>query len=684
VGRVAELELFRQALLVEEPPFLVLYVFGPGGIGKTALLREYARLAGEHDRTVYRVDGRDVEPSASGFLHALSHAAGSPQLLSLSDLGTLPPSVLVLDTYERLTGVDDWLRETFLPALPAHVLVVMAGREPPMEPWRTDPAWRELARIVSLRNLCPEESRHLLTTLRAPRALQESVLDVTYGHPLALVLLADWLELPTAGEPIRLERAPDVIRLLVERFMQDVPTPDHRRALDACALARVTTEALLAEVLGSEAAASLFAWLRRLSFIETGSEGVFPHDLVRDVLEADLRWRNPAAWGQLYRQVRRHHVGRFLKSAGAARQKAFCDLLFLQRHHPLMRPFYDWRSLGGTCHEPASPRDHARILAMVEHHEGSESARIAAYWLERQPRAFVVFRGPEREPLAFVANLVLETTDLEDEQVDPAVRAIRDLVRRHGPLRPGERIQVARFWMGRDTYQTPLTHNMVTLNTVVLWLTTPNLASTFCCLADPSAWEGVFAYINFCRTTGADFEVGGRCYGCFAHDWRAEPLQVWNELMAERALSHDCTPEPPGPTSPAPLMVLSQPAFADAVRQALRDFARPDRLRTSPLMRSRLLRDRYGPQPEPEDLQELLEDAAKVMEGHPKDDRLYQALRRTYLRPAPSQEKAADMLGLPFSTYRYRLSKGIERLTDWLWQQELYGGPARSGGIEGS
>ncbi|QXD15650.1 AAA family ATPase [Rhodocaloribacter litoris] len=679
VGRRAELELFAQALQSESARFSVLYVFGPGGVGKTALLREYATLAAEQGRSVYRLDGRDMEPSPQGFLLALSQAI-DPDVppLSLDALADLPPAVLLLDTYERLAVLDDWLREAFLPALPAQLLVVMAGRQPPSEPWYTDPAWRELARVVSLRNLRPEESRQLLTTLHVPGMLQEAILDVAYGHPLALVLLADWLMLGTTrAEAISLEHAPDVVHLLMQRFLQDVPTPEHRQALEACALARVTTEALLVDVLGEEAAPPLFAWLRGLSFIETGPEGVFPHDLVRDAVEADLRWRNPEVWRRLYRQVRHHLTRRFWHSSGLARQQAFFDLIYLQRHHPLMKPFYDWRALGGAYHEPATPQDHAHILAMVEQHEGPESARIAAYWLQHQPQAFVIFRGADALPVGFTANLLLDTVTPRDEQADPALQAIRAYMRRYGPLRPGERIQIARFWMGREVYQAPLTHNMITLNTVVTWLTTPNLAWTFCCMADPAAWEGVFTYINFCRVAEADFEVGGRRYGGFAHDWRVEPLPVWNEVMEERALSlsADWRPEPVGQPASPPLLVLSQPEFAEAVRRALRDFARPDRLSANPLMRSRLLRDRYGPQADTEDLQELIEEAAKMMQGHPKDDKLYQALRRTYLRPAPSQEKAAELLDLPFSTYRYHLRKGIERVTEWLWRQELYGGP---------
>ena len=46
-GAQAEIELFRTALLAAEPPFAVLHVHGPGGVGKTTLLREYARVAAE-------------------------------------------------------------------------------------------------------------------------------------------------------------------------------------------------------------------------------------------------------------------------------------------------------------------------------------------------------------------------------------------------------------------------------------------------------------------------------------------------------------------------------------------------------------------------------------------------------------------------------------------------------------
>jgi hypothetical protein len=42
-----------------EPPFALLYVHGPGGVGKTLLLGEFARLASVAGVPAVRLDGRD-------------------------------------------------------------------------------------------------------------------------------------------------------------------------------------------------------------------------------------------------------------------------------------------------------------------------------------------------------------------------------------------------------------------------------------------------------------------------------------------------------------------------------------------------------------------------------------------------------------------------------------------------
>jgi hypothetical protein len=674
VGRLVERELFQGALHAAEPPFAVLHLHGPGGIGKTALLAEYARIATEAGCLTVRLDGRDLDPSPPGFLLALRQALGLVEgAAPLEALAQPPRTVLLLDTYEALTPIDAWLRESFLPQLPGQTLVVIAGRHPPDVSWRSDPDWSELARLVSLRNLPPEDSRVYLRARGIPEGEHSAVLAFTHGHPLALALVADLLA-RSGQKTFSPEQVPDVVRALLERFVQQVPSVTHRRALEVCARTRVTTEALLTEVLGAAEAPALFAWLRGLSFIEQGQEGLFPHDLAREALDADLRWRDPASFRDLHGRVLRHLVRRLQARTGQDQQRAYFDLLYLSRNNPLMRPYYDWEAMGTAYAVPAIPEDFAAILAMIRRHEGEASARIAAYWLGRRPDAFLAMRGAGPQPVGVLANLLLDEVNAEDCAADPAIAAAWRFVRRHGPLRSGERLWHVRFWMSREGYQDLAAVTVAAAVGGTGWLTTPGLAWTFLTVADPDFWEPNCTVIGFPRAPEAAFAVGGRRYGVFAHDWRVEPPLAWIEHKGLLEFTDAAVvPAPLDQAARAPLVVLSHPDFEEAVRRGLRDFTRPAVLAANPLLRSRVAAEYADETPTSATLRALLCEAAESLRANPRDEKLYRALRRTYLEPAATQELAAEQLGLPFSTYRYHLTGGIARMTEWLWQRELHG-----------
>ena len=141
--------------------------------------------------------------------------------------------------------------------------------------------------------------------------------------------------------------------------------------------------------------------------------------------------------------------------------------------------------------------------------------------------------------------------------------------------------------------------------------------------------------------------------------------------MGEREIASEAPP--PSSAGQSPVQVLSRPDFEQAVRQALKNLHRPRELATNPLLRSRLVLERNGGDDPVESLRQLVLDAANSLNGSPKDEKLYRAITRTYLKPALSQEQAAELLGLPFNTYRYHLSGGIRRITDELWRIELEG-----------
>src|SRR5258708_33416648 len=104
-----------------------------------------------------------------------------------------------------------------------------------------------------------------------PEDQHAAVLQFMHGYPLALSLVADeFAQRPLSQRTFEPDWAPDVIKALLERFVQKVPSPAHRAALEACALVRLITEPLLAEMLGTSDANELFNWLRDLSFVESG------------------------------------------------------------------------------------------------------------------------------------------------------------------------------------------------------------------------------------------------------------------------------------------------------------------------------------------------------------------------------------------------------------------------------
>ena len=619
-----------------------------------------------------RLDGRDLPPSSAAVLQALGEVLRVPEGEG-PIVGPDPGSrvIVLIDTYERLAMVDDWVRTRLLPRLPATALTVVVGRAGPGPAWRADPAWRDLLRVVSLRNLSPAESRQYLHACGIDPAHHDQLVGQAHGHPLGLSLLADIVV--RGGEAGADTLAPDLVGTLVRRFVEIVPNELHRRALEVCAVARVTTESLLREVLGPTEAPALFRWLRGLSFVESGPIGVFPHDLARDALETDLRWRDPDGYRRVFRAIRAYINSRLRTSGGLEQQRAISDAKYMFRRLPGVVSPVDWGAWGQQYPEPARPGDREAILDLVLASEGEESATIAARWWERQPEGFFVVRTPDGAIGGVLALLDLARASHQDIAADPGARAAWEYARQQAPPRPEEVVTQTRFIIDGEAYQGPSpTLNATPILTMQRYLGTPHLAWDFLTLAEPELWDAYFATADMPRAAGADFWVGGHRYGLFAHDFRRIPVDALLELVTERALAQDVTPAPPM-TKP-PLVVLSQPEFADSVRQALRDLRRPDLLGRNPLLRTGLARDRAGDEaPGAATLEALVGAALETLREHPRDDKLWRAVERTYVRPALTQERAAAALGLPFSTFRRHLTQGVDRVVAWLWDQEIYG-----------
>jgi hypothetical protein len=671
VGRSSEIDSFAAALDSVEPPFIVMHVHGPGGIGKTTLLQQFARLTRRAGRAALRLDLRDTEPSVEVFRVMLGRAIGVESGAEQDLIARWPhDGVLIIDTYDPDSPVDRWLREIFLPRLPANLIVVTAGRKAPGVVWSSDIEWASLARVVALRNLEPEESRQYLALRGVPASRQEEILACTYGHPLALSLAADSVTRQMPGEndgrAFDLRQDADLVRTLLQKLIDEPPSPRHLLALHACASVCVLTEPLLAAALDERAAHEIFEWLANQSFIESSSLGLFPHDLAREVLYADSRLRSLDARRQLNGRLLGHLYERFLRTQGIDQLRTWFDVMYLQRSNSGMRPYFVWNAIATNYFEAMRPADAAPIIEMTRRHEGDESAAIAAYWLRRQPEAFLALRDSAGQLVGFVTLLRLAEFTAEDRRADPAAEKVHAYIQQQGAAREGEEIDFTRFFMSRDDHQSnPATMNAVAARTSVTWTTQPRLAWSFCAVADAPHFEPLLSGLHFWRAPEADFEVGGHRYGVFGHDWRVESVAQWMMIKIERASQDDGALIAQAPVRP--LRVLSKTDFSKAVHEALRAYSRAEELSKNPLLRTRLLLTCA----DADALKTMLLEAVKALGSNPKDRKAHQSMWHTFIEPAATQEQSAERVGLPFNTYRYQLGRGIEAVIQQLWTREI-------------
>lgn len=703
VGRTDELALVESLLRAGDQGAAV-FVHGPGGVGKTTLLRRLAVLADEVGRHVVRVDGRDVPPIPAAFVAAIAAAAGvgdnagiaagqagavestngsgPDPIQALAELNGL---VLLVDTAELLGPLDRWLREDLLPSLAADTVTILAGREPPSLEWRTDPGWRGLIHPLRLENLGAEDSRALLDQRGVPLEAQEKALEFTRGHPLALALVADVAE--NGRVDVVHGTNPAVVSALLGSLVDSVPSATHRVALEICAQVLTTTEPLLAALLGVEDAHEVFGWLRGLSIVETGPRGLFPHDLARDTLGSELRWRHPEQHADIHRRAGAYYREQFYLVDPSLQQQVLVEYVFLHRENPVLGPFVsssagsglDLRSLVAV---PVLPEDEESAQAahdMVVGHEGKESGALLDHWMRRQPGSVQQVVGPDGDRLGLVAMLSLTDVTAEDRALDPAVAAVAAHLDALAPLDPGEAALLFRFWLTADGYQDlgPV-QLFITLQLVRAYMATPGLAQSYVYYADPELWASICAYSDMQRIAAADFTVGGRTYGVFSHDWRATPPLAWLKLLGEREISQEPLGVAAAASRGVPLQrsasePLPEEQFAAAVKAALRGLGKADGLLDSALLGTALVARRtteQGARARADALRAAIRDAAARLEASPRDRRAFRALHHTYLKPAPTQAAAAELLDLPTTTYRRHLSEGIERITEILRAEE--------------
>lgn len=650
VGRDVELQQLEAALDSDAP---VAFVYGAAGVGKTTLLRQFSSQCQDRGLETLVLDARELEPNPAGFQRQFASMVKADGRL-----------ILHIDNYETLEPLDRWIRDAFIPDLPENTFVLLASRKGPSVGWLSDPAWKDMITEIPLGNLNLSECKRYLDKREIPAGNHDSLLKFTRGHPLALSLLADVVK--ETGEEFKPEESVDVIGALVERFIEAVPNESCRAALEVCALARVTTEPLLRAAVRNADAAELFAWLRSLSFVETGAYGLHPHDLARDAIALDLKWRNPDRFATIHKLVRAYYGDQLSRATGIAQQALLFDYIFLHRESPAVSAFFQFDAAIQGYADALHAEDIPALVKMTKEHEGDESAKWVQHYAETAPDAFLVIRSADQlasSPTGFVIQLDVARQGTSD---DPAVKAARSFLAANASFGDERRATLFRNWMSRDGYQaiSPV-QSLLFVHIVRHYLTTPGLAFTLLPCADPQMWAPVFAYAGTPRLQEADFETGGNRYGIYGHDFRTTTPAEWLQVLAEREVPFAVAAQPSG---------ANRCGFDAAVVDALKSGFLPHRLKNNVLLEARMVAKAGGEGDTPEQrirvLQTLFREGALSLRGTPADLKAFKALKACYFEPFATQEIAADKLGLGIATLRRHLREGEKGISDWLWAKE--------------
>jgi Transcriptional regulatory protein, C terminal/AAA ATPase domain len=454
VGRGEELVLL-EGLVGPAGEASVVHVHGDAGIGKSALVGAFLdRLRGRCAATV-KLDCRSIEPTERGLLEALAIATRSDEQgvdAIIARLGSISGTVVVtLDHFEVFRLMDTWLRQVLVPALDEHVRVLLVGREAPVAAW-FGAGWEGLFRSVALGPLVDDEAELLLTGRGHSPDEARRLNRIARGHPLALTLAsAAARERPD----LVLEEAATtrVVTELTRMYLEDVPDPLTRRALEAASVIRRVTQPLLDAMLAEAASQDAFDRLLTLPFVDLGSDGVLLHDAVREPISSFLRSTDPsrhrdyrrAAWRRLRSEVRH--------AAAPELWRYTADMLYLIAN-PVVREAFFPSGAQPLAVEPAGPGDEAAIFAIAARHDGPDAVAQLEGWWAYAPHTFSAIRDRDGTVRAFFVLVDSATILPPDPMGDPVVGAWRQHLRDH-PLLRGQLALGLRRWLDIDCGEGP-------------------------------------------------------------------------------------------------------------------------------------------------------------------------------------------------------------------------------------
>lgn len=220
------------------------------------------------------------------------------------------PVALLLDTYEEMEGLDDWVCRTLAPALPDRVRLVILGRN---QLHKVNFDWNDYENAVfamPLPELAEAEAQAYLRHFGLTDVVAlEQVYRYTGGYPLLLVLVRHLAREAGGWEKIgALEGSADrdhIATQLLNRILREEQVKDVRAFLEKGVVARWFDPETIQVLLEIDAADArrIYDRLQRHSFIERHPYGLKFHDKIRELLVDRLKFTSKSECNRLTQRL---------------------------------------------------------------------------------------------------------------------------------------------------------------------------------------------------------------------------------------------------------------------------------------------------------------------------------------------------------------------------------------------
>lgn len=522
VGRAQEISVF--SALLRDSARSLLFIRGQVGIGKSALLQEYQRIALQGGHRTLLIDAQQLSGSATA-----TRAVNRRDLLaSLSPVEAQPGrprSVLLLDGFEQ----HDWLLDELVADLASDTLLVCASRCAVPSSIALDAAWSRLLVHTELGPLQEPEVGQFLELRGVVGPARPAIQELAAGFPLALAVAADVIS-NSADGAFALDSLRAVHHSLARLLCPHAVSPGQQLALDVCALARTTTAELIEGVrravpgVAHSEAEDPFNWLAHQTFMEWTPLGLRPHQLTRFALQTRLRRERPRHHGALQQALREL----FTKDAETSNTPAddIANLFFVDRNEPHVRQWTPaLEDSPRRALEPAERADHRQIIELIHAAEGPEAAALVQASLQQGDETFEVVREDKLTGVLGYQRFNHESGPARLSSRDGASALVRRFMLQH-PLQDGEESLLVRWVLDVQDYQ-QLTPRVLAYNgrQTQLVLATPALAYSFCVYRTPVPWVPIWKTIDLPWQEVGTFMQGGHQYCVLAFMWKRRALR---------------------------------------------------------------------------------------------------------------------------------------------------------------